>query len=186
MFLIERAPPARCIGVSRGAAQATRYQPPPSFDANFTTATFKETFTGVVPVGDTGLQAADGVTYVDVPFTSKNGAQSVVGALTTTTGVDLDLELRDSAGRVIASAGTESANETLTAAIQPNTAYVYRVVGWLGVAQDFQLVSTQTLRVPKTGTSTTTASTQTNGSLTPYARFSVNPLTGAVTAQLLQ
>ncbi|HWT03906.1 MAG TPA: M36 family metallopeptidase [Pyrinomonadaceae bacterium] len=169
--------------VQVAAAQATRYQPPPTFDANFTTTTFRETFTGVVPLGDTGLQAADGVTYVDVPFTSKGGAQSVAGALTTTTGVDLDLELRDSAGRVIASAGTESANETLTAAIQPNTAYVYRVVGWLGVAQDFQLVSTQTLRVPKTGAS---ASTSTSGSLTPYVRFSVNSLTGAVAAQLLQ
>ncbi|HEY0379698.1 MAG TPA: M36 family metallopeptidase [Pyrinomonadaceae bacterium] len=165
-------------------AQATRYQPPPNFDANFTTTTFKETFTGVVPVGDTGLQLADGVTYVDVPFTSKDGAQSVTGALTTTTGVDLDVELRDSAGRVLASGATESANETVTAAIQPNTAYVYRVVGWLGVAQDFQLVSTQTLRVPKT--TTTTASTSTSTALTPYVRFSVNPLTGAVTAQLLQ
>ncbi|HJU57092.1 MAG TPA: M36 family metallopeptidase [Pyrinomonadaceae bacterium] len=167
------------------AAQATRYQQPPSFDANFTTATFKETFTGVVPIGDTGLQLADGVTYVDVPFTSKDGAQSVTGALATTTGVDLDLELRDSAGRVLASGATDSASESVTAAIQPNTAYVYRVVGWLGVAQDFQLVSTQTLRVPKTGT-TATASTTTSGGLTPYVRFSVNPLTGAVIAQLLQ
>ncbi len=171
--------------VQVAAAQATRYQPPPSFDANFTTATFKETFTGVVPVGDTGLQLADGVTYVDVPFTSKDGAQSVTGALATTTGVDLDMELRDSAGRVLASGATDSASESVTAAIQPNTAYVYRVVGWLGVAQDFQLVSTQTLRVPKTGT-TATASTTTSGGLTPYVRFSVNPLTGAVIAQLLQ
>ncbi len=167
------------------AAQATRYQQPPTFDANFTTKTFSETFTGVVPVGDTGLQLADGVTYVDVPFTSKDGAQSVSGALTTTTGVDLDLELRDAAGRVLASGGTESANESVTAAIQPNASYVYRVVGWLGVAQDFQLVSTQTLRVPKTGT-TAAAGTQTSEALTPFVRFTVNPLTGAVTSQVLQ
>ncbi|HKQ52032.1 MAG TPA: hypothetical protein VJT74_06675, partial [Pyrinomonadaceae bacterium] len=167
------------------AATATRYQQPPTFDANFTTTTFKETFTGIVPVGDTGLQLADGVTYVDLPFTSKDGAQTVVGAVTTTTGVDLDLELRDSAGRVVASAATDSANETLTAAIQPNTSYVYRVVGWLGVAQDFQLVSTQTLRVPKTG-ATATTDAQSSVALTPSLRFTVNPLTGSVVAQLLQ
>ncbi len=171
--------------VQVAAAQATRYQPPPSFEANFTTATFKETFTGVVPVGDTGLQVADGVTYMDVPFTSKDGAQSVTGAVTTTTGVDLDLELRDAAGRVLASAATDSANETVTAAIQPNASYVYRVVGWLGVAQDFQLVSTQTLRVPKSGAGGAAGAT-TSVAPTPYARFTVNPLTGSVIAQILQ
>jgi hypothetical protein len=125
------------------------------------------------------------VTYVDVPFTSKDGAQSVSGALTTTTGVDLDLELRDSAGRVLASGATESANESVTAAVQPNASYVYRVVGWLGVAQDFQIVSTQTLRVPKTGT-TNAATASTSEAPTPFVRFTVNTLTGAVTSQVLQ
>jgi hypothetical protein len=81
-----------------------------------------------------------------------------------------------------------SASSTLdpeAAAIQPNTSYVYRVVGWLGVAEDFQIVSTQTLRVPQTGTATT-ASTSSSTALTPCVLFSVNSLTGAVTAQLVQ
>lgn len=57
--------------------------------------------------------------------------------------------------------------------------------GWAGAAQDFQIVSTQTLRVPKTG-ATAAAGSATPMALTPYVRFGVNPLTGAVIAQLLQ
>lgn len=164
-------------------AQATRYQPPPTFDANFTTTTSGETFTGIVPVGDTGLQVADGLTYVDVPFTSKAGAQSVTGRLTTTTGVDLDLELRDAAGRVLASSATESANETVTAAIQPNTNYVYRVVGWAGAAQDFSLASTQTLRVPKPGGTAVTPPPAVT--IPPLVRYTVNTLTGTITGVIV-
>jgi hypothetical protein len=170
------------------AAQATRYEPQPSFDGNYTTATFAETFTGIVPAGDTGLQLAGGVTYVDVPFTSKPEAIAVTGNLSTTTGVDLDFELRDASGRVLSSGATASANETVSSAISGNTRYVYRVIGWAGAAMDFQINSTQTLRVPKTSsnTSTTSGSTLTAGTLTKLVRFTVNPLTGGVTAQLLK
>lgn len=171
---------------------ATRYEPQPSFDHLYTTTTFSETFTGIVPLSDTGLQLAGGLTYADVPFTSKAGAQSVAVVMTTTTGVDLDLELRDAAGRVIASAATSNAGESLVANIQPNAQYTYRVIGWVGAAQDFQLVSTQTLRVPAGGGDTTspgggpTSGTGLLGEVTRLVRFTVNPLTGGVTAQLLR
>ncbi|HYO63837.1 MAG TPA: M36 family metallopeptidase [Pyrinomonadaceae bacterium] len=171
-------------------AQATRFEGEPSFDANFETKLFSETFMGIVPLSDTGLQAAGGVTYVDVPFTSQAGAFNVVGALTSTLGVDLDFELLDSAGRVLGSGATASANETLTAPIQPNARYTYRVIGWAGAAQDFQIVSTQSLRVPRAtgGAGGSSAGTSLLGSAvsTRLVRFTVNPLTGGVTAQLLR
>jgi hypothetical protein len=170
-------------------AQATRYEAEPTFDENFTTTTFSETFTGIVPAMDAGLQLVGGVTYVDVPFTSQAGALAVTGLLTSpTTGVDLDFELRDSAGRVLSTSGTASSNERVSAAIQPNTRYVYRVVGWAGAAQDFRIVSTQTLRVPKTTSSTATSgtSTGTTSLVNNLVRFTVNPLTRTVTAQVLR
>lgn len=167
--------------VQVGAAQATRYEGEPSFDANFTTATSEETFTGVVPLSDTGVQLAGGVTYVDVPFTSKAGAFAVTGVLTSpTTGVDLDFELRDAAGRVLSTSGTSSAEERVSASIQPNTQYVYRVIGWAGAAQDFQIVSTQTQRVPRTEGSGGTTGGGGNNPLSGLLRFTVNPLTKTV------
>ncbi|MDQ1611200.1 MAG: hypothetical protein QOG00_1131 [Pyrinomonadaceae bacterium] len=175
------------------AGAATRYEAEPKFDGNFTTSTFSESFTGIVPVGDTGLQLASGVTYVDVPFTSQANAVAVKGILTSPlTGVDLDFELRDAAGRVLSSSGTSEATEIVTADILPNANYIFRVIGWAGVAQDFEIASTQTLRVAQTAGSTSTAgggsttgSTLT-GTATRLVRFTVNPLTKSVTMQVLR
>ena len=175
-------------------SQATRYQPQPTFEGNYTTSTFAETFTGIVPASDTGLQLASGVTYVDVPFTSKPEAVAVTGNLSTTTGVDLDFELYDASGRLLSSGATDSANETVSSAISGNAQYVYRVIGWAGAAMDFTINSTQTLRVPKssaTGTTSTggapfVGSGLTGGTVTRLMRFTVNPSTGGVTAQLLK
>jgi hypothetical protein len=179
------------------AGAATRYEPEPTFDGQLVTSTFNETFTGIVPASDTGLQLASGVTYVDVPFTSKEGAVAVKGILTSPlTGVDLDFELRDAAGRVLSSSGTSSAAEIVTADIQPNTRYIFRVIGWAGAAQDFEIASTQTLRLPPTtgGTTTTTTaggstlsgSTLNTTTASRLVRFTVNPLTKSVTMQVLR
>ena len=170
-------------------SQATPYEAEPTFDENFMMTTFSEMFTGIVPAMDTGLQLVGGVTYVDVPFTSQAGAVAVTGQLSSpTTGVDLDFELRDSAGRVLSTSGTASSDERVSAAIQPNTRYVYRVVGWAGAAQDYRIVSTQTLRVPKTsGASSATGGTAAAaGTVTNLVRFTVNPLTRSVTASVLR
>src|SRR5581483_7022398 len=131
-------------------AFATRYQPEPGIDfSRFDVGQFTETLSGIVPVGDTGLVAASGLDYVDVPFTSKDGAYAVSGNLSSTLAVDLDLELLDSSGRILSSSTSGTPQETVTAAIQPNAQYIYRVIGWAGVASDFQIVSTQSLLVPK-------------------------------------
>ncbi|MDQ1560248.1 MAG: hypothetical protein QOD32_3308 [Pyrinomonadaceae bacterium] len=177
------------------AGAATRYEAEPKFEGNFTTSTFSESFSGIVPVGDTGLQLASGVTYVDVPFTSQANAVAVKGILTSPlTGVDLDFELRDAAGRVLSSSGTSEATEIVTADILPNANYIFRVIGWAGAAQDFEIASTQTLRVAQTagstnttgGGSTNAGSTLNIGTATRLVRFTVNPLTRSVTMQVLR
>ncbi|MDQ1590452.1 MAG: hypothetical protein QOG71_1079 [Pyrinomonadaceae bacterium] len=176
------------------ASAATRYEAEPKFDGNFTTSTFSESFSGIVPVGDTGLQLASGVTYVDVPFTSQANAVAVKGILTSPlTGVDLDFELRDAAGRVLSSSGTAEATEIVTADILPNANYIFRVIGWAGAAQDFEIASTQTLRVAQTAGSTsttgggsTTGSSLNTGTAMRLVRFTVNPLNRSVTMQVLR
>ncbi|HEX8423311.1 MAG TPA: M36 family metallopeptidase, partial [Pyrinomonadaceae bacterium] len=138
------------------AGAGTRFEAEPKFEGNFTTSTFSESFSGIVPASDTGLQLASGVTYVDVPFTSQANAVAVKGILTSPlTGVDLDFELRDAAGRVLSSSGTSSAEEIVTAEILPNANYIFRVIGWAGAAQDFEIASTQTLRIPQNAGGTT-------------------------------
>jgi hypothetical protein len=175
---------------------ATRYEAEPKFEGNFTTSTFSETFTGIVPASDTGLQLAGGVTYVDVPFTSQANAVAVKGIMSSPlTGVDLDFELRDAAGRVLATSGTSSATEIVSADILPNTRYIFRVIGWAGAAQDFEIASTQTLHIPQTAGGATSATgaggSTTGGTLSPttavrLVRFTVNPLTKSVTMQTLR
>ncbi|HYO99291.1 MAG TPA: hypothetical protein VER76_03670, partial [Pyrinomonadaceae bacterium] len=179
------------------AGAGTRFEAEPKFDGNFTTSSFSESFSGIVPASDTGLQLANGVTYVDVPFTSQAGAVAVKGILTSPlTGVDLDFELRDAAGRVLSSSGTSAATEIVTADILPNTNYIFRVIGWAGVAQDFEIASTQTLRIPQnsaggaTGGGASSGSTLSGGlstgTATRLVRFTVNPLTKSITMQVLR
>jgi Zn-dependent metalloprotease len=173
-------------------SKATRYQGEPPIDlSRFEQAQFGETFTGIVPVGDTGLGAISGVDFVDVAFVSKDGAYAVTGNMTSQLGVDLDLELRDSAGRVLSSSTSGTANETVTAAIQPNAQYIYRVIGWAGVASDFTIQSTQSLLVPRSptgagGTGGAAPPPIGGGTVTNLLRFTINPLTRTVTVELVQ
>jgi len=171
---------------------ATRYVPEPGIDfSKFDLTTFTETFSGIVPLGDNDFQLVPGVTYVDVPFTSKDGAYAVAGNMTSTlTGVDIDLELLDSSGRILSSSTGSTPSETVSASIVPNAQYIYRVLGSLGVAQDYQIVSTQSLLVPKGSGGSTSGGTgslapPTVGTVTNLVRFTVNPLTRTVTVQVL-
>ncbi len=177
-------------------AAATRYQTePPTNFACFENRTHAASFSGIVPGGDTGLQLVPGVSYVDVPFTSQEGAYAVIGDMTSSLGLDLDLELLDSAGRVLNSSASGSANERVASPIEPNRNYIYRVIGWAGVAQDFNIQSSQYLLVHQTSTAgsggggTGTGggiNPPTGGILTSLMRFTVNPITLTVTIQLLR
>jgi hypothetical protein len=171
-------------------SQATRWQPEPPPDlSNFEQQSFTQAFTGLVLASDLGQQLIGGVTFVDVPFTSRDGAVAVTGAMTSTTGVDLDLQLRDTAGRVLASSTSATASELVAAAIKPNTEYLYRVIGWAGAAQDFSIESRQSLLVPKAssgGSSGGGAPPPLGGLVRNLVRFTVNPLTRTVLVQLIK
>jgi hypothetical protein len=83
--------------------------------------------------------------------------------------------------------------------VVPNRQYRYRVAGYSGVAQDFRVESKQLLAIPRNsgggsssagslsaavssgGTSATGGYTATR-----LVRFTVNPLSGTVTAQLVK
>ncbi|MFY9572198.1 MAG: M36 family metallopeptidase, partial [Blastocatellia bacterium] len=172
-------------------SQATRYQPEPPPDlSNFEAKTFTDIYEGILPASDLGLQLVGGVSYADVPFTARDGAFAVTAKLSSAlTGVDMDLELYNSAGNLLARSATETPNETVTAAIQAGSNYFYRVIGWAGVAQDWKIESIQSALVLKAATSGGggggTLTPPPTGTLTKLLRFTVNPLTGTVTIQLL-
>lgn len=188
LFVFDAVVTAR---VQADAASATRYQPePPPNLGCFENRSFAESFSGIVPASDTGLNLLPGLTFIDVPFRSKEGAFGVVGHLTSTLAVDLDLQLLDAAGRSLSSSETGSADELVAAPIQPNTDYIYRVIGWAGVAADFNIDSTQSLLV-HTSTSAGSGSggvggIPSTGTATNLLRFTINPLTNTVTVQLLR
>jgi hypothetical protein len=87
-----------------------------------------------------------------------------------------------------------TASEFVSSAVQPNTTYILRVKGWASGPTTFNIVSDQLL---PNNSPNANAGTRTNGgggsttsggttSLTRLVRFTVNPLTRSVTAQLLQ
>ncbi|HWS86850.1 MAG TPA: M36 family metallopeptidase [Pyrinomonadaceae bacterium] len=191
MFTFDAVVTAR---VEAQPAEATRYEPePPPNLSNYELKEFTDVFTGIVPASDAGLERAAGVTYVDVPFTSKEKAIHVRAELRSSLGlpvdhrVDMDFYLLDAGGGVMASSETEFADEQVAAPIKGNTQYIFRVVGWAGAAQDFKITSTQTAYVLKSGGSgSSSALTAGGGTQTFLARYTVNPLTKSVSVQLVK
>ncbi len=113
-----------------------------------TSASQTETFTGTVLLGDTGAQAADGVTYVDVPFAVSPASLKIDATLDFATDdgtTDLDLFLYDANGNEVASSTNAGGPESLSANIAGGGNYVYRVVGWMNAAASYTLTSTQSL-----------------------------------------
>jgi hypothetical protein len=176
-----------------------------------TYSVFKQEFSGVLPLGDaTGLthgggllkedHYADpnfkGVTYADVEVTTVSDALMLDAALSSTAAIDLDFELRSADGQtlIMRSAGA-TATERVSAAVQPNTKYILRVIGWANGPADFTVVSRQLLPQgsPNENDGQVTPGAESGGSTSTtievvelLVRFTVNPLTGTVTAELLQ
>lgn len=159
---------------------------------NFSTIT--ETFNGTIVAGSAGSQLVNGVDYVDVPFVAKPDSFSVQGTLDSSPlslGVypDLDFELRDDQGRVLASSGNLGPNEQVGGGITPGKTYVYRVVGFANGPTQFVITSTQFINGPAGSGSSSSSSSflpSTSGiTVVKMVRFTVNPLTGSVSAQLL-
>lgn len=107
-----------------------------------------ESFTGTVTAGDTGLQLAEGVTYVDQPVQVSAATLKIDATLDfpTDDGVaDLDLFLYDPSGNEVASSTNAGGPEGLSANIAGGGTYVYRIVGWSNTPTGYTLSSTQSV-----------------------------------------
>lgn len=146
-----------------------------------------------------GDPAFKGITWDDIEVVTKSDAQLIDATLTSQLAHDLDLELRTTDGQVIAESAGTTATEHFTAAVQPNTHYFFRVKGFINGPADYKIVSDQLLTngSPNANAGTRTiggsglsnGSGQTGGTGLPVARivrFTVNPITRSVTAQLIR
>ncbi len=140
-----------------------------------------------------------GITWDDIEVVTKSDAQFIDATLTSQLAHDLDLELRTVDGQVIAESAGTTATEHFTAAVQPNTHYIFRVKGFLNGPADYKIASDQLLTngSPNANAGTRTigggglsnGGSQTGGTGLPLARivrFTVNPITRSVTAQLIR
>ncbi|MCY7346947.1 MAG: M36 family metallopeptidase [Pyrinomonadaceae bacterium] len=158
---------------------------------------FRENKTGTLAGGDAsgttwGNPATKGITWDDVEVTTKSDALGLDATLSSLTAVDLDFELRTVDGQILARSAGATATERVSATVQPNTIYILRVLGFANGPTTFNIVSDQLL---PNGSPNANAGTQTSGggstgggttSVARLIRFTVNPVTGSVTSQLLQ
>jgi Zn-dependent metalloprotease len=191
-------------GTGSQTGDGTSNPPPP-----VTYSVFHEDKTGTLLAGEPsnfvtgepsptyGDPTFKGITWDDVEFTTKSDALFVDVTLTSQLARDLDLDLIDSNGNVIATSAGSTATEHIFTAIQPNTRYVLRVKGWANGPADFNLAIDDLL--PQ-GSANANAGTRTIGGgglgsgpsggntspLTRLIRFTVNPLTKKVSVSLIQ
>ncbi|NNE66082.1 MAG: hypothetical protein HKN33_05900 [Pyrinomonadaceae bacterium] len=135
-----------------------------------------------------------GITWDDVLVTTKDDAISIEATLSSI-GPDLDFELRTTDGVVLDSSGNVDSNEFVSSAVEPNTTYVLRVLGFANGPVNYTIVSDQLLPEGSPNENAGTRSPS-GGGLDPYntnqdgvtrlIRFTVNPLTGSVGTQILE
>lgn len=200
LFTFDALVTARVRGASTPATGSQPYDGGGGGQQQHTVTTQTETFTGTALVAGAGqtrlpgtgpIPATDlgGLTYVDVPFTAQPGSFGVTGVLSTPAFCDLDLYLLDSNNNVLASSGNLDANEEVSGVIVPGATYKYRVINYASYPTQFTIVSTQffsdTLTTPS-GSGGSSFGQPTNGTMTTQlVRFTVNPLTKAVSVKLL-
>jgi hypothetical protein len=185
--------------VGTGSQNSDGTSSPP---APVTYSIFTETKTGVLLAGEptaTGGTSATwgkpefkGITWDDVLVTTKSDAIALEGQLTSATAIDLDFELRTMDGQVLMRSAGSTATEFVSSAVQPNTTYVFRVLGFANGPSSFEIVSNQLLPQGSPnenggtrtvgGSSTVSATTDV---LTRLVRFTVNPLTRTVSVRIL-
>jgi hypothetical protein len=164
---------------------------------------FTETKTGTLVAGEptatagTSLTWGDptfkGITWDDIPVTTKSDALYLEAALSSLTAVDMDFELRTTDGVVLSDSAGATASEKVAAAVQPNTTYILRVKGFANGPSTYSIDCKQFLPAGSpnrndgstSGGTTTTTGGGTSGILSKLVRFTVNPLTKKVTFQLL-
>ena len=185
------------VGTGSQSGDGTSLPPPPVVYSIFRENKTR-TLVGGEPTatGGTSLTWGDprfkGITWDDVEVTTKSDALFLEAALSATTAVDLDFQLRTVDGHVLASSAGPTANEFVSSSVQPNTKYILRVLGFASGPTTFNIVSDQLLPDgspnSNAGTKTVGGSPTSNAITTPISglfRFTVNPVTGVVTASLL-
>lgn len=162
---------------------------------------FNETKSGTLVAGEPtatsgtsltwGDPAFKGITWEDIPVTTKSDALFLQADLSSLTAVDLDFELRTTSGVVIAESAGATAAESVSSAVQPNTTYILRVKGFANGPSTFSIAVKQFLPAGSPnangagGGSTNSPTGGTTGVVSKMVRFTVNPLTRNVTFQLL-
>jgi hypothetical protein len=164
---------------------------------------FAEHFTGLGtllggdPTGTAGTSLTwgdptfKGVTWDDLPVTTIADASALEAALSSATAVDMDFELRTTDGRVIMSSAGATANEFVSAEVQPNTTYILRVLGFANGPTTYNIAITELVPngSPNANGGTRTVGGTTNATTTSTPgvfRFTVNPLLKKVTVSLLR
>lgn len=200
LFTFDALVTARVRGASTPTTGSQPYDGEGGGQQQHTVTSQSETFTGTslvsgggqttVPgTGPVPATSLNGLTYVEVPFTAQPGSFGVTGVLSTPAVCDLDFELRDSNNNVLASSGNIDANEEVSGVIVPGATYKYRVINYATYPTQFTIVSTQffsdTLTTSGSGGSSFGQPT-TGIAATKLVRFTVNPLTGGVSTQVLR
>jgi hypothetical protein len=156
--------------------------------------TSTDVLTGTILASSAGSNLVNGVDYLDIPFVAKPDSFGVDGAMDTSpvsAGAlpDLDLQLMDSEGNVLSTSGNLGPKESVSGAIIPGKTYIYRVVGYVSGPTQVNITSKQFLNAGagssgSSGGGSPALLPTTNGILPlNVMRFSVNPLTKAVTVK---
>jgi hypothetical protein len=193
MFTFDAVLTARVRGASQPASGSQAYDGDGGGRREINLSSVTDTYQGIIVVGLAGANKVNGVDYVDVPFVAKAHSFGVQGTLDAIGGsVDLDFQLRDDAGRVLATSGNLGPKESLGGSITPGKTYYYRVVGYANGPAQFTINSEQYLLnadgSEQSSTSASAFGAPLKGTSVPAlrVRFNVNPLTKSVSAQLVK
>jgi hypothetical protein len=199
LFTFDALVTARVRGASAPATGSQAYDGDGGGRAPLTLSSTTDTYTGLIVVGSAGSQVANGVDYVDVPFVAHEGAFGVQGTLTATPNAgavpDMDFELLDDKGNVLQTSGNLGPNESVGGSIVPGRTYIYRVVGYGNGPAQFTITSEQFINTTTSAPNSNGSGASGTGFLAPIAgvrtpahlvRFTVNPLTKAVSVKVLR
>jgi hypothetical protein len=153
------------------------------------------------PTGTTDPSAAvtwgdpnfKGITWDDIPVTTKSDAVVIEAALSSQTAVDMDMELRTADGQIIMRSAGSTPNEFVSTSVQPNTTYIIRVLGYANAVATYNVAVTELLPQgsPNANGGTRTVggtgigSSATTKPVAGLLRFTVNSLTKQVTVVIL-
>jgi hypothetical protein len=121
------------------------FRPGTSLPAQTAVQTLTQTAT--VPAGDYGLRLLPGTTSVDVPFEVSGSTYQIDASAEwfqrpTGSQEDIDYELLDPDGNVIASSGGPAgATESVSVRVNRGGTYTHRIVGFLNVATDVTITT---------------------------------------------